>query len=105
VPFRVPGGWLEIYHGVDHNTRYALGGLLLDADDPSHVLARSPEPILVPSESYERTGVFNDVVFSCGHVPLDATGESIRVYYGAADAVLAAADFRVRDILDQLQPC
>ena len=48
---------------------------------------------------------FNDVVFACGHVPLDAAGESIRVYYGAADAVLAAADFRVQDILDQLQPC
>jgi predicted GH43/DUF377 family glycosyl hydrolase len=105
VPFRVPGGWLEIYHGVDRNTRYALGGLLLDADNPAHVLARSPEPILVPTAGYERSGVFNDVVFACGHVPLDAAGESIRVYYGAADAVLAAADFRVQDILDQLQPC
>ena len=105
VPFRVPGGWLEIYHGVDRNTRYSLGGLLLDIDDPSRVIARSSEPILVPSENYERSGVFNDVVFACGHVPLDSAGESIRVYYGAADAVLAAADFKVQDILDQLRPC
>ena len=105
VPFRVAEGWLEIYHGVDRNTRYALGGLLLDADDPSRVIARSPEPILVPTESYERKGLYNDVVFACGHVPLDPAGESIRVYYGAADSCLAAADFRVQDILDQLRPC
>lgn len=105
VPFRVADGWLEIYHGVDRNTRYALGGLLLDADDPSRVIARSPEPILVPTESYERKGLYNDVVFSCGHVPLDPAGENIRVYYGAADSCLAAADFRVQDILDQLRPC
>lgn len=105
VPFRVADGWLEIYHGVNRNTRYALGGLLLDADDPSRVIARSPEPILVPTESYERKGLYSDVVFSCGHVPLDAAGENIRVYYGAADSCLAAADFRVQDILDQLRPC
>lgn len=105
VPFRVADGWLEIYHGVDRNTRYALGGLLLDADDPSRVIARSPEPILVPTESYERKGLYNNVVFACGHVPLDPAAENIRVYYGAADSCLAAADFRVQDILDQMRPC
>jgi predicted GH43/DUF377 family glycosyl hydrolase/glycosyltransferase involved in cell wall biosynthesis len=105
VPFRVADGWLEIYHGVDRNTRYALGGLLLDADDPSRVIARSPEPILVPTEPYERKGLYNNVVFACGHVPLDPAAENIRVFYGAADSCLAAADFRVQDILDQLRPC
>jgi predicted GH43/DUF377 family glycosyl hydrolase/glycosyltransferase involved in cell wall biosynthesis len=105
VPFRVPEGWLEIYHGVDRKTRYALGGLLLDADDPSRVIARSPEPILMPSEPYERSGLIDDVVFSCGHVALDAAERNIRVYYGAADSCMAAADFNVQDILDQMQPC
>ena len=105
VPFRVAGGWLEIYHGVDRNARYSLGALLLDGDEPSRVVARSPAPILVPTEPYERKGLYNDVVFACGHVPLDAAGENIRVYYGAADSCLAAADFKVQDILNQLQPC
>ena len=105
VPFRVEQGWLEIYHGVDRNTRYALGGLLLDGDDPSRVIARSPEPILVPTAPYERDGLYNDVVFTCGHVPLDPEGKDIRVYYGAADSCLAVADFTVQDILDQMTPC
>jgi predicted GH43/DUF377 family glycosyl hydrolase/glycosyltransferase involved in cell wall biosynthesis len=105
VPFRVDEGWLEIYHGVDRDTRYAMGGLLLDADDPSRVIARSPEPILVPTEPYERSGLFNDTVFSCGHVALDPEGETIRLYYGAADSCMAAADLSVREILEQMRPC
>jgi predicted GH43/DUF377 family glycosyl hydrolase/glycosyltransferase involved in cell wall biosynthesis len=105
VPFRVADGWLEIYHGVDRNVRYALGGLLLDADDPSCVIARSPKPILVPTAPYERTGLFDNTVFSCGHVPLDLTNENIRLYYGAADSCMAAADFTVQEIIDQMQAC
>jgi predicted GH43/DUF377 family glycosyl hydrolase len=105
IPFRVPEGWLEIYHGVDRSTRYALGAILLDADDPSRVIGRSPEPILVPTAPYERKGLYDDVVFTCGHVNLDAEGREIRVYYGAADSRLAAADFTVGEILDQMRPC
>jgi predicted GH43/DUF377 family glycosyl hydrolase/glycosyltransferase involved in cell wall biosynthesis len=105
TPFRVPEGWIEIYHGVDRNARYALGGLLLDAEDPSRVIARSPEPILAPMAPYEHEGLLPDIVFSCGHVALDAKGKDIRVYYGAADSCLAAADIRVRDIIDQMRPC
>ncbi|HUG05587.1 MAG TPA: glycosidase, partial [Candidatus Limnocylindria bacterium] len=49
-----------------------------------------------------RTGLFNETVFSCGHVEL---GDGrIRMYYGAADSVVAAADFEVRDILNSLEP-
>jgi predicted GH43/DUF377 family glycosyl hydrolase/glycosyltransferase involved in cell wall biosynthesis len=105
VPFRVDEGWLEIYHGVDRNTTYAMGALLLAADDPAVVIARSSTPIMVPTAPYERTGLFNDTVFSCGHIPLDPEGRTIRLYYGAADSCMAAADFDVRAILDQLEPC
>jgi predicted GH43/DUF377 family glycosyl hydrolase len=105
VPFRVPEGWLELYHGVNHDGRYAMGALLLDADDPSHVAGRSPEPILVPREPYELDGFYRNTVFSCGHVPLDDRGERIRMYYGAADSCMAAADFNVKEILASLTPC
>jgi predicted GH43/DUF377 family glycosyl hydrolase len=102
VPFRVDDGWLELYHGVDRDSRYAMGALLLDADDPRKVLARSAQPILEPLEPFERTGLFNETIFSCGHVQL-ADGR-IRMYYGAADSVVAAADFAVRDIVNSLEP-
>lgn len=105
VPFRTKRGWLELYHGVDRETTYAMGAVLMDLDDPRKVIARSPKPILKPTDLYECMGLFNDTVFSCGVVPLDDRGERIRMYYGAADSVVAAADFRVQEILDSLEPC
>ncbi len=105
VPFRVPEGWLELYHGVDGRGHYSMGALLMDADDPAHAIARSPEPILVATEPYEVSGLFNNTVFSCGHIPLDDRGEQIRMYYGAADSCLAAADFDVKEIVRSLTPC
>jgi len=103
VPFLCRDGWLEIYHGVDANLDYRLGAVLLDRDDPTKVLARSEEPILGPERPYEMEGLFPDVVFTCGHIPLDDRGERIRVYYGAADSSVAAADFSVSDILESLE--
>jgi len=101
VPFKTSEGWLELYHGVNRNHRYAMGGVLLDADDPRKVLARSPAPILAPGTAYERLGLFNDTVFSCGVVPL--SDDRIRMYYGAADSCIAAADFSVKEILASLE--
>jgi predicted GH43/DUF377 family glycosyl hydrolase/glycosyltransferase involved in cell wall biosynthesis len=103
VPFRVEQEWLELYHGVDRTNRYGMGALLLSGEDPSKVLARTPDPLLVPEVDYERTGFLHDVVFPSGHVALDDS--RIRVYYGAADSFLAAADFSIGDILAQLRPC
>jgi predicted GH43/DUF377 family glycosyl hydrolase len=102
VPFRTREGWLELYHGVNRNHRYAMGALLLDADDPRKVLARSPAPILAPGTAYERLGLFNDTIFSCGVVPLG--DDEIRMYYGAADSCIAAADFSVKEIIASLEP-
>ena len=105
VPFRVPEGWLELYHGVDSAGQYAMGALLLDGEDPARVIARSPEPILTPDQDYEQSGFYRNTVFSCGHVPLDDRGERIRMYYGGADSCLAAADFDVKEIVASLAPC
>jgi len=79
-----------------------MGALLLDPDDPTRVIARSPSPVLEPTEAYERMGLFNDTVFSCGHV--DMGDGQIRLYYGAADSVIAAADFDVDVIVRSLEP-
>ncbi|MEO8335412.1 MAG: glycoside hydrolase family 130 protein [bacterium] len=100
VPFRVRDGWLAVYHGVGRSPmQYALGALLLDADDPSVVLARSETPILAPHARYEREGFFGGVVFTCGLV---ADGDLVRIYYGAADGVTAVADLSLAEILGGL---
>jgi predicted GH43/DUF377 family glycosyl hydrolase len=101
VPFRVRYGrqdaWLAVYHGVTKSpATYSLGALLLDIHDPSKVLARSREPILKPEAPYEREGFYAEVVFTCG---LIADGDRVRIYYGAADAVMAVADLFLSEIL------
>jgi len=103
TPIRVDEGWLEVYHGADRTNRYGMGAMLLEAEDPAEVLARSSHPLLGPELEYERSGFLQDVVFPSGHVVLDEG--RIRVYYGAADSYLAAADFSIVDILAHLDPC
>jgi beta-1,2-mannobiose phosphorylase / 1,2-beta-oligomannan phosphorylase len=88
VPLRTELGWLELYHAADRQDRYCMGAVLLDADDPSKVLAQTPGPILKPEADYELSGFFGGVVFSCG-VLVD--GDSLKLYYGAADTVMACA--------------
>lgn len=104
VPIRCDAGWLVLYHGADADLRYCMGAVLLDGDDPTKVLARSDDPILEPETSYERSGLFANVVYGTGHVTLDQQGDRIRLYYGAADAVIAAADFSVEEIVGSLRP-
>ncbi len=101
VPFRVKAGaydgWLAIYHGVTRDPpTYSLGALLLDAHDPSRLVARSREPILRPEAPYEVAGFYGSVVFTCGVL---AEGDNVRIYYGAADGVTAVADLSLGDIL------
>lgn len=99
-PVLTDKGWLEIYHGADRNHRYALGAFLLDRDDPSKVLARSAEPLMVPEMPYETGGFFSNVVFTNGYIK---DGDRITVYYGAADSVICGAAFSVNEILAGLE--
>jgi predicted GH43/DUF377 family glycosyl hydrolase len=64
-PIETEAGWLVITHGVGPMRQYTIGVVLLDRDDPSRVIGRLPEPLLVPAED-ERVGYVPNVVYSCG---------------------------------------
>ena len=100
APIRTAEGWLEIYHGADHQNRYCLGGLLLDLDQPWKVIARSEEPIMEPRVAYELTGFFGNVIFTNGHL---VDGDAIAMYYGAADSVICGATLSIAEVLDSLR--
>lgn len=100
VPFRTEKGWLALYHGATREHRYCMGALLLGLDDPSRVIARSPRPILEPEADYETNGFFGGVVFSCGAL---VDGDTVRMYYGAADTSMACAELSLRGILESLE--
>lgn len=79
--------WLMIYHGVSRHATYRLGAALL-AEDGVTLLARSADPIFEPEVPYELVGEVPNVVFACGQV---LRGDTLYLYYGAADKVLGVA--------------
>ena len=97
-PLRVPEGWLLLHHGVtgvldsafaqQQRVNYAAGAMLLDADDPSTVLARTAEPLLAPETEEERSGIVPNVVFPTAIEQIDGTHY---VFYGMADSKIGVA--------------
>jgi len=80
-PIETDAGWLVLSHGVGPMRKYCIGAFLLDRDDPSKVIGRLREPLLMPNQN-EREGYVPNVVYTCG--ALVHNGELI-VPYGLAD--------------------
>jgi len=96
-----PRGWLMIYHGVRSTAGgclYRLGVALFDLDRPEHCILRGNSWIFGPEAEYERHGDVGNVAFPCGYT-LGADGDSINLYYGAADTSMALATGSVRQLL------
>jgi predicted GH43/DUF377 family glycosyl hydrolase len=95
APIKTDKGWLAIYHGANIQHQYCLGAVLLDLNDPSKVIARTIDPIMVPTETYEVNGFFGHVVFTNGHI---VDGDTVTMYYGAADEFVCGAHFSIKEI-------
>jgi len=100
-PFETPAGWLVIYHGVRRtpsSSIYRLGLALFDLEHPEKCLNRGDSWIFAPETEYEHQGDVQDVVFPCGYT-LAADGDTINLYYGAADSSIALAQGSLRALL------
>lgn len=100
-PIRTEHGWLLIYYGVDDrdDSKYHIGAMLLDLNDPTHVLYRSNHPILEPTENYEMNGFKPGIAYPCGAVVME---NMLYVYYGAADTHVCVATARLDKFLEEL---
>jgi len=110
-PIETPQGWLIIYHGVRQTASgaiYRLGLALFDLEDPEHCLRRGDTWIFGPEAPYEREGDVDDIVFPCGYT-IAPDGDTLNLYYGAADSCMALATGSVRALLEWLEergkPC
>ncbi len=100
-PIETPAGWLAIYHGVRQTASgsiYRLGLALFDLEDPAICLKRSDSWMFGPETPYEREGDVNGVVFPCGQT-IGNDGDTIHLYYGAADSCVAMATGSIRNLL------
>jgi len=103
-PIETPRGWLMIYHGVRRtpsSSIYRLGLALFDLGQPEKCLVRGDSWMFAPEAEYERRGDVQDVVFPCGYT-IAADGDTINLYYGAADSSIALAHGSIRSLLTWL---
>jgi len=98
-PIELDEGWLLLTHGVGAMRKYSIGAVLLDKDDPSIVLARTPEPILAAVDQ-DREGYVPNVVYTCGAMK---HGDLIFMPYGVADSSVAFAFVPISKLLELMQ--
>jgi len=104
-PIETPQGWLVIYHGVRRTASgsiYRLGLALFDLNAPDRCLKRGNEWVFGPEESCEVSGDVNCVVFPCGYT-IAPDGDTLNLYYGAADTSIALATGSIRAMLEWLE--
>lgn len=103
-PIETPHGWLVIYHGVKHTAAgciYRLGLALFDLHAPERCLQRGAEWVFAPEEPYEQHGDVGNVVFPCGYT-IAPDGDTIHLYYGAADTRIGLATGSLGSLLEWL---
>lgn len=117
-PLLTDRGWLVFYHGIDRTDAertYYLGAALFRSDDPLKLIWRCTQPVMAPSEAYERSGLIDVIeggfatlknlsvidlealahqhrlpkaVFCCSAL---LENDLVRFYYGAGDTVICTA--------------
>ena len=101
-PIETEHGWLLIYHGVQETNKgrvYSACAALLDLNDPSLEIARLPYPLFSPEYEWELIGEVNNVCFPTGTALF---GNTLFIYYGAADSLIACASVNLSDLMAEL---
>ncbi|MFZ4457021.1 MAG: pesticidal protein Cry7Aa [Bacteroidales bacterium] len=102
-PIETEHGWLLIYHGVQDTNKgliySACAAALLDLDDPRKEIARLSYPLFTPEYQWELVGDVNNVVFPTGTAVF---GDTLFIYYGAADSHIAVASLKISALMAEL---
>ncbi|MFY9234602.1 MAG: hypothetical protein WAO58_09105 [Fimbriimonadaceae bacterium] len=103
-PIETDRGWLVMYHGVRRHAAgslYRMGLALFDKESPETCISRGQSWMFGPEESYEISGDVGYAVFPCGYTVLP-DGDTVHLYYGAADTSICMAKASIRKMLDWL---
>ena len=95
APIELDEGWLVLTHGVGAMRKYAIGAVLLDKEDPSRVIGRTPNPLLSAADE-DREGYVPNVVYTCGAIRV---GDDLFLPYGVADSSVCFSFVAIQDIL------
>jgi predicted GH43/DUF377 family glycosyl hydrolase len=103
-PIETSEGWLLLYHSLQHTLSGAhsrLGLALFDLQTPERCLLRGDQWVFAPEEPYEREGTAPGTITPCGYT-IHPDGDTLSLYYGAADSCIALATASILHLLDWL---
>ena len=86
-------------HDSPNGFVYNACACLLDKENPKIEIARLPYPLFKPELEWELVGDVNDVVFPTGTALF---GDTLYIYYGAADKRIACASVSLKELLIEL---
>ncbi len=98
-PIETEAGWLVLTHGVGPMRKYCIGAALLDLNDPTKVIGRLREPLLMP-EGNGREGYVPNVVYSCGSL---LHGRELILPYAMSDRATAIVSVSLDELLAELR--
>lgn len=98
-PIETDAGWLVLTHGVGPVRKYTMGAILLDPDEPTRVIGRLQEPLLIANET-EREGYVPNVVYSCGS---QIHNGRLIIPYAMSDYASSFATVDLAELLGQLR--
>ena len=104
-PIEVDKGWLIIYSHIQNyysqSRIFGIEAAILDKDDPTKVLYKTADPIMIPQEDYELQGMVPNVIFPSGCL---LENDFLYIYYGAADTSVAIAVMGLDELYEHLRP-
>jgi predicted GH43/DUF377 family glycosyl hydrolase len=102
-PIKTSKGWLLIYSYIQNyfssKKIFGVEAVLLDLKDPSKVIGRINEPLMVPEKEYELYGDVPNIIFPSGAILEDG---KVYIYYGAADTTSCVAIGNLQELLVEL---
>lgn len=103
TPIKTENGWLLLYSYIQnyfaHDRVFGVEAVLLDLKNPSKVIAKTTEPLLIPEKSYELHGDVANVIFPSGAV---LEGKKLYFYYGATDTTSCLAIANINELVNSL---
>lgn len=105
APVKTKDGWLVIYSHISHymdasRRTFGIEAFLLDLDNPHKIIGRTARSFMTPETYYEMTGMVPRVVFPSGAL---IKGDTLEVYYGAADTHCARAIIHLPHLLKSMK--
>lgn len=107
-PLKTKEGWLMLYQASKNlpgrsEKGYSVGAVLLDTDNPTKVLSRSPNPILEPEGDGSKDG---NIIFPSGSTIIkgkEDEQDQLFIYYGANDTRCRIASCNLDGLLGYLK--